>query len=617
MTEVRPTKMSRLLRAIDRIAVAVAVLAVTALLVDLGWIPTLRGHARSGAFALNALVVCLFLFERFAKFILAPAKLRHIRNNLFDSILTVLFMALVFSGRYLYERHAVGLFLRGHGITLFRTYLLLAQVYIILALISKVVFFQKQISAAKFQPAAVVIASFAIVIAMGMILLSSPQALSNDATAREGRMPFVDSLFTATSAVCVTGLVVKDPGTYFSAFGQTVILVLIQVGGLGLMTFVTFASLVIGKGMGLSERVVMQDVLSYEVMARLPRLVTYILLVTFCTEALGAVLLYPVWQGNYTHLERLYLSVFHSVSAYCNAGFCLFGDSFGAYRGSPTLNAVVTGLIIFGGLGFIVQQDLIRKAWYYAKVRFKFRRRFLKDLAAGDAPVHLSLQSRIVLSTTAVLLAFGMFAFGALEWYGVLDGLPAGEKLLASWFQAVTPRTAGFSTVGFSRLLLPTYIVVMFLMFVGASPGGTGGGVKTSTFAILFAMVRSTLRNRMNVELSKRTIALRTIRQAMMVVLLASAVVAAGALVLTITHPAVPFERLLFEEISAFGTVGLSPGSPGSVLSLSASLSPLGKLVIIITMFVGRIGQLTLVVAIAQRSGIVDYEYPAERVVIG
>ncbi len=609
--------MSSVLRVIDRIAIAVAILAVLTLLVDLGWIPTLIGQARRGALWLNAVVVCLFLFENFAKFFIAPSKLRHMRSNLFDTLLAVGFIAAVFSARYFLQRPDVGEFLRSQGLGLNRIYLILGQAYIILTLVSKAVVYQKHLSATKFQPAVFVLASFVIIILMGAVLLSSPQALTAQAKFTDGRIPVVDSLFTATSAVCVTGLVVKDTGSYFSTFGQIVILCLIQIGGLGLMTFVTFASLVIGKGMGLSERVVMQDVLSYEVTNKLPRLITYILVITLLIEGLGAFSLYGVWQGNLTVTQRVYLSIFHSVSAYCNAGFCLFSTSFVAYRGSITLNAVITGLIIFGGLGFVVQQDLAAKLWYKLKKRLKVRRRLLKNLAAGDTPVYLSLQSKIVLLTTGGLLLFGIFSFGSMEWYGALEGMTLKEKLLSIWFQSVTPRTAGFNTVSFSKMATATYLVIMALMFIGASPGGTGGGVKTSTFAILVAAVRSTMRNRMNVELCQRTIPLRSIRHAFMVVLLAVMLVLGGAVVLSILEPGIRFERLLFEQISALGTVGLSTGAPGTPLSLSAALSPAAKVVIMVTMLAGRIGQLMLAVSIAQKSGLVDYEYPTERVVIG
>jgi trk system potassium uptake protein TrkH len=622
MSEGRPSRVNRFLRVIDRVTLGVAVMAVLTLLVDLGWIPTLQGHARTWAVVLNAAVVCLFLFEYFARAFLASSILRHIRENIFDTVLTVTFLALALSARYLYRGEGGGGALRGHGITLDTAYLVLGQVYILLALISKAVAYQRELATAKFKPAWVVVASFAIVIAMGTVLLCSPHALSEKAAAGEGRISVIDAFFTAASAVCVTGLTVKDIGTYFSTFGQVVIMGLIQVGGLGLMTFVAFSSLIIGKGLALSERVVMQDVLSYEVMNRLPRMLVFILSVTFGTEALGAAVMYFTWHGDYTVGERVYLSAFHAVSAYCNAGFSLLSANLVEYRNSFALVTAVTGLIIFGGIGFTVQGDLIGRVWYYIKARARGRRRLLKNLAAAEGPVYLSTHSKVVLTTTAALLVSGTILFAVLEWTGTLGGMGLEEKALASWFQSVTPRTAGFNTVDIGMLKLTTLVMLMAMMFVGASPGGTGGGIKTSTFAVIIATVRATLRNRLNVEMFKRTIPLQTIRQALAVVFLSILLVASGAFVLALSDPGISLDKLLFEEVSAFGTVGLSMGTAGTPLgptplSLSAALSWAGKLVIILTMFAGRIGALTLLVAIAQKTEAAAYEYPSERVTVG
>ncbi len=610
-------KLKEALAAIDAVMLVVAVVAIVTLLVEWGWGATLSPLAHGAILALNALVITFFLFETLAKLFLAPSFGRHIRDNLFEVLLTAAFLVLFFSAEHLYRTAGVYSLLETYGISLAGFYLFLGQVYVLLSVLIKTIAFQKHLSATGIRPAAVVVASFAAVILIGTVLLASPHAVSPGRLVAGEHPTLVDSLFTATSAVCVTGLIVKDTGSYFSTFGQVIILCLIQIGGLGLMTFVTFSSLLIGKGMALREQAVMQDVLSYDVMAKLPRLIVYILLVTLASEVLGTLLLYPVWQGDLSTGRRLYLSVFHAISAFCNAGFCLFSNSFEAYRGSFLLNGVITGLIIFGGLGFIVQRNLGAKLWYALKYRWTPRPIVLKSPETADAPVFLSLQTRIVLVTTGLLLAGGAVLFALLEWSGVLDGMSFKEKVLATWFQTVTPRTAGFNTVDFSLLRTPTHLVTVVLMFIGACPGGTGGGIKTSTFAILIATVYSALRNRSGVEAMRRTISYRTVRQAVMVVLLGVTLVVAGLFVLSVSESGVPFERLLFEEVSAFGTVGLSAGDPVSGLSLSASLSWVGKLVIIATMFTGRIGPLTLVIAIAQRRYAVDYEYPSEQIVIG
>jgi len=617
MEDVPQKRIPRVLQKLDRVMLLVAVLAIFLLLVEWGWGATLSAPAQRTVLFLTAATVAFFLFETFAKLALAQSLWGHVRGNLFEFALTAVFLGVLVFARQIFETGPVSRFFEGWRVDLSGFYLVVGQAYLVASVLMKVIAFQKHLSMAGIQPAAVVVGSFAFAILIGMVLLASPHAVAQEELAEGARTSLVDALFTATSAVCVTGLIVKDTGGYFSPFGQGVILVLIQIGGLGLMTFVTFSSLVIGKGLALRERVVMQDVLSHDVMATLPRLVFYILIVTFVSEAIGAGLLYPVWEGDISGARRLYLSAFHAVSAFCNAGFCLYSDSFVRYRGSLLLNGVVTALIVFGGLGFLVQRNLIARSWRALSRRWVARRLRPQRPEAGRPPVFFRLQTRVVLLTTAVLLAAGGVVFAVLEWNGALGGMPLKDKLLAGWFQTVTPRTAGFNTVSFSNMRTPTYIVTVFLMFIGASPGSTGGGIKTSTFAILLATIYSSLRNRGNVELMNRTVPYRTVRQAVMVVVLALFLVLAGVFVLTLAERGVAFERLLFEEMSAFGTVGLSPGSPGSPLSLSASLSWVGKVVIIVTMFAGRIGPLTLVVAIAQKRQSVDYDYPSEQVVIG
>lgn len=619
MSDFKRERTERFVRVIDRVSVAVVVLAVATLMLDWGWIPEISQRAGRYIMTFNVVVTVFFVFETLSRFFLTRFKVIYLRTSAFDLIQTTAFLVLMVFARAIHESALMGPFLCDSGISLAAEYVFLMEAYVFLTLVSKAVAYQKRISAAKFEPAMVVLGSFALVIAFGAILLYSPHAASDAALGENGpgQISFIDALFTSTSAVCVTGLNVKDTGVYFSGFGQAVILALIQVGGLGLMTFVTFSSLIIGKGMALSERVVMQDVLSFDIAASMPRLILDILLLTIGFEAVGALILYPMWQGDITSGERLWLSVFHSVSAFCNAGFSLFSNNLVDYRGSVVVNAVITGLIIFGGLGFLVERDLSGKLWSLLKRRGKTRHRMLKDMRATRMPARLGLQTKIVIVASVALLAAGTALFALFEWNGALSGMSLKERLLVSWFQSVTPRTAGFNTVDTTSFWMPTYLMLTVLMFIGASPGGTGGGIKTSTFAIIVATVRSTINNRLNVEIFKRTINPRTIRQSLTVVFISVALVTVGVAVLAMTTPGVPMELLLFEEVSAFGTVGMSAGTPGTPLSLSASLSWAGKLVIILTMFIGRIGPLTLAIAIAQKSYTVNYEYPSERVIIG
>ncbi len=617
MNESYSAKSQTLFARIEKPMLVVAGIALLTVVVEWGWGGAITPLASRAILLMNALVIALFVFEALARLVLSDNVRLHVAENTFEIAVTAVFLAALILGKVLYNIEGVAGRLVRIGLDLSLFYVLLGQLYLLVCVLMKAISLQKKVTAAGIRPAAVVMGSFAGVILLGTVLLVSPRAIAAERLAVEGRLPLVDALFTATSAVCVTGLIVRETGTHFSQFGQVVILVLIQIGGLGLMTFVTFSSLILGKGMALSEQVAMQDALSYDVLAKLPRLVVYILLVTFVTEAIGAALLYRVWHGDMSVQRRLYVSIFHSVSSFCNAGFSLFDDSFVAYRGSLLLNGVVTFLVIFGGLGFIVQRNLAGRLWYALRCRLAPHSRLLKPLRESRHRSFMSLQTKIVLAMTGCLLAAGAILFALLEWHGALGGLSLSEKLLGVWFQAVTPRTAGFNTVSFSSMRTTTYLMIVVLMFIGASPGGTGGGIKTSTFFILLATVYSALSQREDVEALRRRVPAQVARQAVMVMFLGLALVISGLFVLSITEPGVPFERLLFENMSAFGTVGLSTGTPGTPLSLSASLSWLGKLVIIVTMFAGRIGPLTLVIAIAQQRRRVQYEYPAEELVIG
>jgi trk system potassium uptake protein TrkH len=435
------------------------------------------------------------------------------------------------------------------------------------------------------------------VIGGGTLLLALPLARAGEPVS------LLDALFTATSAVCVTGLTVVDTGTRFSPAGQAVVLALIQVGGLGLMTFAVFAGVVLGRRVAFTDRMVIQDSMHHTPKAGVRRLVRYVVGFTLATEATGALLLWLRFRGQFPAGEAVWQSVFHSVSAFCNAGFGLLPDNLVPYRGDLLVNLAVTGLIVVGGLGFLVNMELRDQA----ALRLRGR----------HAPL-LSLHARLVLVVTAALLAGGALVILFLEWDNTLSGLPLGERLLASWFQSVTPRTAGFNTIDFGRVSSDTLFFVIFLMFVGASPGSTGGGIKTTTFGLLFALVVARWRGRGRATVFSRTIPHAVMDRALLLALLAWALVslAIGLLVLTETHgtpfgEAEPrFVALMFEAVSAFGTVGLSTG-------VTPSLSGAGKLVLIALMFVGRVGPLTLVLAVGPRQERGRFRYAEENVMVG
>lgn len=440
-------------------------------------------------------------------------------------------------------------------------------------------------------PSMILVASFAVVIALGTFLLLLPRA-----TAGGEVTGLVDAFFTATSAVCVTGLTVVNTGSHFTRFGQIVILVLIQIGGLGLMTFTAFFGLLLGRNLGVREKVVLADMFNFEVVGRLRRLIAGILILTLVIEFLGSAALFYAWSGNFPSLsEAAFSSVFHSVSAFNNAGFSLFSRNLQGYRLNLPVNLTITFLIILGGLGFTVNLNCLSCLW--------------GRVGRRKGVPRLSVQTKVVLLTTALLIVGGTLGFLASEWKHTLAGYSWDQKLLISYFQSVTPRTAGFNTVNIGSLSVSTSLLLMLLMFTGASPGGTGGGIKTSTLGMVVGVIRSILRGRENVEIFHRTIPRELANRALAVVFIALTVVFFSTFFLSLTEKA-PLENLAFEVVSAFGTVGLSRG-------ITPQLTDWGKLILSATMLVGRAGPLTLAFALAYRETRGVYTYPEERIMIG
>jgi trk system potassium uptake protein TrkH len=445
-----------------------------------------------------------------------------------------------------------------------------------------------RLSALRFTPARVIASSFAGTILVGTILLTLPVASA------EGQgTTLLDALFTATSAVCVTGLIVLDTPTHFSTFGQVVIMGLMQVGGLGIMTFSTFLAIALRRRMGMQDRVVMQDLLDEHNIETLKSMIVGILKMTFIIEAIGALVLAWAWYAWGESLRQaLYLGVFHSIAAFNNAGFALFSDNLMQYRGDILINLSITSLIILGGLGFTVISGL--SDWRFW----------------GKAYVpRLSCHSRLVLATTAMLLGSGTLLFFLAEFSQSMADFSWTERTLASYFLAVTPRTAGFNTVDTASLTDLSLFITIILMFVGASPAGTGGGVKTSTFALLVLSVRAILRNREEVEVFYRTIPREAVHKALVIITLSFSLINVFTIALLLTDEA-RFLPTMFEVVSAFGTVGLSMG-------LTPSLTAAGKVIIIVVMFIGRIGPLTMALALGERQDRARFAYPTERVMVG
>lgn len=438
----------------------------------------------------------------------------------------------------------------------------------------------------KLKPTQILAFGFALLIFAGGVLLTLPAASKSGQS-----IGFLDALFTAASAVCVTGLVVADTYTQFSIFGQIVIMSLIQMGGLGIMTMATLVFLLLGKRITLKERLVMQEALNQLTLSGVVKLTRRILLITFVFEGIGAALLSIRFTQFYGLGRGLYYGLFHAVSAFNNAGFDLMGGfrNLTPFVEDPLINIVIMSLIIFGGLGFSVIHDILSTK--------DFRR--------------LSLHSKIVITMTGMLLVSGFIIFYLLEYsnpktLGLLS--PLG-KILAAAFQSVTPRTAGFNTLNLSDLTMPSKYLTIFLMFIGASPASTGGGIKTSTFAAIIMMIYTVLASKEDVEIYQRRIPADNVFKAAVIAVISLLLVFTGSFLLTVTEQA-DFLSILFETTSAFGTVGLT-------LGITTELTDFGKIVIMLTMFAGRVGPLTLALALGSKVNKASIRFPEERILVG
>ena len=445
------------------------------------------------------------------------------------------------------------------------------------------------------RPAHALVLTYCGAILIGAVLLSVPISW------QEGvKVEPVDALFTATSAVCVTGLIVKDTAVDFSRFGQCTILFLIQIGGLGLMTFSTFFVYLMGRRVALLERVIVRDSFGTLFDSDLKTLVTDILKLTLCIEAVGAILLYLRFSKEFDVGKAVFLSLFHSISAFCNAGFSLFSTSFVKYAADPGVVGVIVTLIVVGGLGFLVLADIARSPRRKPRARLRT----------------LTLQTKMVLAVSGGLILIGGVACFFLEKDNTLAGSSLGSRILSSVFLSVTSRTAGFNTLNTAALSSATLFVVMMLMFVGASPGSTGGGIKTTTFGIFIALARARLRGQEEVNLFRRTVPREVVNRSLAVFAASFSVVLLFCLALLLTERASlsgeenMFRNVAFETLSAFGTVGLSTG-------ITSSLSTAGRLLVSALMLIGRIGPLTMVMALAGAQKRVSYEHPREAVMIG
>ena len=448
-------------------------------------------------------------------------------------------------------------------------------------------------STSKLNPSQMMVVGFAAVILIGAILLSLPIA-----TQTGERTSFLDSLFTATSAVCVTGLVVVDTATYWNFFGQIVIIILIQIGGLGFMTITTLFSLIVKKRINLKERLLIQESLNQIYLSGLVKLTRYILLMTFVIEGIGALILSTVFIPQFGFIRGSWYSIFHAISAFCNAGFDLMGNVTGPYSSlmyyvnNTTITLAISALIILGGLGFPVILDIVKN----------------KKISK------LNMHSKIVLISTSILIVVGMLFILIVEYknVGTLGNLSLKGKILSSLFQSVTIRTAGFATIDLTILHQATLFIMMIFMFVGASPASTGGGVKTTTIAVLILTVKSFLLGKEDIEVFGRRITSSTVRKSVGIFFVGVLAVLTGILLIVLIEPEFDLLEASFEVVSALATVGLSIGG-------SPNLTFIGKLLIVIYMFMGRVGLLTIFLALVAKNTVNKQQirYPEGRIIVG
>lgn len=444
---------------------------------------------------------------------------------------------------------------------------------------------RKKLFKDKLNPPQVLALGFLSLILIGSILLNLPIASSSGSS-----IGYVNSLFTSASAVCVTGLTVLNTARDFTPFGQVIIITLIQFGGLGIMTLATVGYIIMGKKISFKERLMIKEQLNTESIQGIVKLTKKVIGYTFFLEMMGSLLLALRFVPMFGFEKGLAFSIFHAISAYCNAGFDIFGDSLIIFQNDYYVLLILSLLIILGGLGFTVYADLLAK----------------------DKLRKLTLHSKVVLIMTGSLLIIGTLSFLLFESSnpGTLGSMNFPSRLANSFFQSVSPRTAGFYSVDMSKIRETTIFSTIMLMFIGGSPGSTAGGIKTTTFACLLLTTISVVKGEEDVNCLNRRLPFETIKRAVSIFLIGLAIVFLTAIILTITDSSLKFINLLFESTSAFGTVGLTTG-------ITDKLSTLGRLVITLTMYIGRVGPLTMAYAFARRNMKRDYRNAPGNLMVG
>lgn len=451
-------------------------------------------------------------------------------------------------------------------------------------------------------PAQLFILSFLVIILLGSLLLMLPNATYNG-------ISFLDALFTSTSAVCVTGLIVVDTSSYFTHLGQAFILILIQTGGIGILTFASYFSYFFKGGSSYENQLVLSDMTNSDKIGEVFNALKRILVITFTIEIFGAIFIYFSLNNTLlpTFISRVFFAVFHSVSAFCNAGFSTLPNGLyeSGFRYNYGLQSIIIALLMLGGLGFPILANLLKYSKYYVTRKILG----LKKWQSQYKPWVLSLNSRITLITTMSLFFVGTILFYISEYNNVLLEHHGIGKFVTALFGSATPRTAGFNTVDMTALNLSTVMITFLLMWIGASPASTGGGIKTSTFAIATLNFISLAKGKSRIEVFRREISDISVRRAFATISLSLVVIGSGIIAITYFDPEKKLIDVAFECFSAYSTVGLS-------LGVTASLSPLSKFTLIAIMFIGRVSMLSILIAVFKKVKHKNYRYPTEEIII-
>ncbi|MBI1221643.1 MAG: ATPase [Bacteroidetes bacterium] len=536
-------------------------------------------------FILNYLVRLFFTLERRA----------YIRSSLLEFTLLSL-VVLNFISYQLFKFPIIARFFEWLGWEGFEPYyVFFIQLYLLVLIVLEIVKSVQMLGQVTLRPTTIFLISFIFLIGSGTFLLQMPALTDGSEPLR-----WIDALFTSTSASCVTGLIVVDTATFFNTKGHLILLFLFQIGGLGIISFATFFATFMKKGMGLKQQSMLKELFDNESLLGTVSLLRKVVFYTITIEFISTAIIYNFW-GDYTFAtegKKVFYSAFHAVSAFCNAGFSLFSNGLAeaGVNKNYILHMCIALTIFFGGLGFPALRDIFE----VRNVRERLSKPWKK----------WKLSTQIAFYGSLILIGFGSLMFYLLERKGVLAGESTIGVFVTSLFQSVTTRTAGFNTIDFSLLGSPILIIFIFLMFIGASSGSTGGGIKTSTFVVIFSAIMATVTGRKEVTLGRRTISQELIYKAFSVFIFSATFIFIGVVLLAITEPELEITHLVFEEVSAFATVGLSTG-------ITAQLSDYSKLILIVSMFVGRIGVLSLAFSLSVPTRSNSFHYPKSHIMIG